>query len=96
MFLIFQVAGLFGDASIGNAINVVVVRLILLEQDEVKITVITTTKKHASNANAALYAYMHVCRLLVVNHESIKQQKCAVDCQSQAEMFCLTPSSRAA
>lgn len=39
-------AGLFGDASIGNAINVVVVRLILLEQDEVKITVTTTTKKH--------------------------------------------------
>lgn len=38
--LIFQVAGLFGDASIGNAINVVVVRLILLEQDEVKIAVI--------------------------------------------------------
>lgn len=35
-FIVFQVAGLFGDASIGNAINVVVVRLILLEQDEVK------------------------------------------------------------
>lgn len=38
IFTIFQVAGLFGDASIGNAINVVVVRLILLEQDEVKTT----------------------------------------------------------
>lgn len=32
----FQVAGLFRDATIGNAINIVVVRLILLEQDEVK------------------------------------------------------------
>lgn len=32
----FQVAGLFRDPSIGNAINIVVVRLILLEQDEVK------------------------------------------------------------
>lgn len=32
----FQVAGLFRDASIGNAINIVVVRLILLEQEEVK------------------------------------------------------------
>lgn len=30
-----QVAGLFRDPSIGNAINVVVVRLILLEQEEV-------------------------------------------------------------
>uniref|UniRef100_A0A674MQ18 ADAM metallopeptidase with thrombospondin type 1 motif 7 n=1 Tax=Takifugu rubripes TaxID=31033 RepID=A0A674MQ18_TAKRU len=40
------VAGLFGDASIGNAINVVVVRLILLEQDEddLKIT------HHADNS----------------------------------------------
>lgn len=34
---VFQVSGLFRDASIGNAINIVVVRLILLEQDEVKI-----------------------------------------------------------
>lgn len=32
----FQVAGLYRDASIGNAINIVVVRLILLEKDEVK------------------------------------------------------------
>lgn len=47
MFTIFQVAGLFGDASIGNAINVVVVRLILLEQDEVKIALIK--KKHKDN-----------------------------------------------
>uniref|UniRef100_A0A674MB76 ADAM metallopeptidase with thrombospondin type 1 motif 7 n=1 Tax=Takifugu rubripes TaxID=31033 RepID=A0A674MB76_TAKRU len=40
------VSGLFGDASIGNAINVVVVRLILLEQDEddLKIT------HHADNS----------------------------------------------
>uniref|UniRef100_A0A087Y9A5 ADAM metallopeptidase with thrombospondin type 1 motif 7 n=1 Tax=Poecilia formosa TaxID=48698 RepID=A0A087Y9A5_POEFO len=40
------VAGLFRDASIGNAINVVVVRLILLEQDEedLKIT------HHADNS----------------------------------------------
>ncbi|CAF99891.1 unnamed protein product, partial [Tetraodon nigroviridis] len=40
------VAGLFGDASIGNAINVVVVRLILLEKDEddLKIT------HHADNS----------------------------------------------
>lgn len=30
-----QVAGLYRDASIGNAINIVVVRLILLERDEV-------------------------------------------------------------
>ncbi|KAA0723930.1 A disintegrin and metalloproteinase with thrombospondin motifs 7 [Triplophysa tibetana] len=30
------VAGLFRDASIGNAINIVVVRLILLEEDEVR------------------------------------------------------------
>lgn len=36
MFIFLQVAGLFGDASIGNAINIVVVRLILLERDEVK------------------------------------------------------------
>lgn len=34
-FYIFQVAGLFRDPSIGNAINIVVVRLVLLEQDEV-------------------------------------------------------------
>lgn len=33
--ILLQVAGLFRDASIGNAINIVVVRLILLEQDEV-------------------------------------------------------------
>lgn len=32
----FQVAGLFRDASIGNPINIVVVRLILLEKEEVK------------------------------------------------------------
>lgn len=43
-FIMFQVAGLFGDASIGNAINVVVVRLILLEQDEVNITLIKKNK----------------------------------------------------
>lgn len=35
-FFLLQVAGLFRDPSIGNAINIVVVRLILLEQDEVK------------------------------------------------------------
>lgn len=35
-YFCFQVAGLFRDPSIGNAINIVVVRLILLEQDEVK------------------------------------------------------------
>lgn len=37
MFVVFllQVAGLFQDASIGNAINIAVVRLILLEKDEV-------------------------------------------------------------
>lgn len=52
-------AGLFGDASIGNAINVVVVRLILLEQDEVKITVITKKEKknaHTTNAHTLLCA----------------------------------------
>lgn len=35
VFFFWQVAGLFRDPSIGNAINIVVVRLILLEQDEV-------------------------------------------------------------
>lgn len=36
LFVLLQVAGLFQDASIGNSINIVVVRLILLEKDEVK------------------------------------------------------------
>lgn len=30
-----QVAGLFRDASIGNAVNIIIVRLVLLEEDEV-------------------------------------------------------------
>lgn len=37
-FVLFQVAGLFQDASIGNAINIAVVRIILLERDEVRIS----------------------------------------------------------
>lgn len=58
MFTIFQVAGLFGDASIGNAINVVVVRLILLEQDEVKITLI---KKRQHRSCLHSYHYDETC-----------------------------------
>lgn len=36
MSILFQVSGLFRDASIGNPINIVVVRLILLEKEEVR------------------------------------------------------------
>lgn len=35
-FPFLQVAGIFHDASIGNPINIAIVRLILLEDDEVK------------------------------------------------------------
>lgn len=42
--IFLQVAGLFRDPSIGNAINIVIVRLILLEQDEVS----QPENKHAS------------------------------------------------
>lgn len=35
-FRVLQVAGLFHHASIGNPINIAIVRLILLEEEEVK------------------------------------------------------------
>lgn len=36
MNIMFQVANLYHDASIGNAVNIIVTRIVLLTEDQVK------------------------------------------------------------
>lgn len=55
-----QVAGLYRDSSIGNAINIVVVRLILLERDEVKYNTFKNISAKCVHTHAHTHTHMYV------------------------------------
>lgn len=56
-----QVAGLYRDSSIGNAINIVVVRLILLERDEVKYNTFKNISAKCVHTHAHTHVYVCTC-----------------------------------
>jgi ABC-type transporter Mla maintaining outer membrane lipid asymmetry ATPase subunit MlaF len=47
---VFQVAKLYHDASIGNTINIIVTRLVLLTEDQVSTTFVHKLKSETSLA----------------------------------------------
>lgn len=81
---VLQVAGLFHHASIGNPINIAIVRLILLETEEVRrkqsdshfhpgsqTGIHKELALKASKVNLALFAWMNLCKIHADSHASL-------------------------
>lgn len=67
-----QVAGLYRDSSIGNAINIVVVRLILLERDEVKYNTFKNISAKCVHTHAHTHVYLCTCVCVFMSVYSMK------------------------